>query len=130
MFKLYFLEIEKTNVAACIFFDYDRFDISKEFIPIVEAHSRYLVANPEVKVIIHGHCDTRGSREYNLALGDRRAMSVKRAMLLLGVNKDQIQTTSFGSEKPRAIGQDEDSHAQNRRSDIVYTDRDGRSTTE
>ena len=71
-------------------------------------------------IIINGHCDTRGSREYNLALGQRRANSVKRAMLLLGVNDDQVRTVSFGAEKPVANGQDEESHARNRRSDIIY----------
>ena len=103
-----------------IFFGYDRFDIPKEFIPIVEAHAKYLLENPELEITIHGHCDTRGSREYNLALGDRRANSVKRAMLLLGVSNEQIKTVSFGAEKPVAIGQDEESHSQNRRSEIIY----------
>ncbi len=103
-----------------IFFGYDRFDIPKEFIPVVEAHAKYLLENPELGITIHGHCDTRGSREYNLALGDRRANSVKRAMLLLGVSSEQIKTVSFGAEKPVAIGQDEESHSQNRRSEIIY----------
>ncbi len=124
-------QIDSTTVSAenieqaflskrIIFFGYDRFDIPKEFIPVVEAHAKYLLENPELEITIHGHCDTRGSREYNLALGDRRANSVKRAMLLLGVGSEQIKTISFGAEKPVAIGQDEESHSQNRRGEIIY----------
>ncbi len=114
-------QLDQTLLAKrSIFFEYDRFDIAKEFIPIVEAHANHLIRNPEMDIIINGHCDTRGSREYNLALGQRRANSVKRAMLLLGVNDDQVRTVSFGAEKPVANGQDEESHARNRRSDIIY----------
>ena len=111
-------EIMLTKKA--IYFAYDRFDIQKKFIPLVEAHSNFLIQNPEIKILIHGHCDVRGSREYNLALGQRRADSVKRAMLLVGVNDNQIETVSFGSEKPVAFGQDEESHSENRRVDLVY----------
>ena len=105
-----------------IYYEYDRFDIAKQYIPIVEAHAAHLLKNPEMKIFVHGHCDTRGSREYNLALGQRRADSVRKAMRLLGVADDQIEVVSFGSEKPTAFGQDEESHRQNRRSEIVYED--------
>ena len=77
-------------------------------------------AHPDFKIKIEGNCDDRGSREYNLALGQRRAESVKRAMMLLGVEEGQIETVSFGAERPLAFGQDEASWSQNRRSDIVY----------
>ncbi|MGH8676799.1 MAG: peptidoglycan-associated lipoprotein Pal [Burkholderiales bacterium] len=110
------------NVLAkrSIFYDFDRYDIKEEFVPIVEAHAKLLVEHSELKIIVQGNCDDRGSREYNLALGQRRADSVKRAMVLLGVNNRQIETVSFGAEKPVALGQDEVSWAKNRRSDIVY----------
>ena len=115
-------DTSQTNLLAqrIILFEYDRFDIPREFISLVEAHATHLLKNPEIKIVIHGHCDTRGSREYNLALGQRRAESVRKAMRLLGVADDQIQVVSFGSEKPTAHGQDEESHRQNRRSEIVY----------
>lgn len=103
-----------------VYYDYDSYAIREEFVPVVEAHARLLTAHPDLKIIVQGNCDDRGSREYNLALGQRRADSVKRAMVLLGVNDKQIETVSFGAEKPVAFGQDETSWAQNRRSDIVY----------
>ena len=103
-----------------IYYDFDRYDIGDEFVPLIEAHANFLLEHPELKVIVQGNCDDRGSREYNLALGQRRAESVKRAMALLGVSDDQIESVSFGAEKPVAFGQDEESWSQNRRSDIVY----------
>ena len=103
-----------------IYYEFDRYDIQEQYVPIVEAHARLLMAHADVKILVQGNCDDRGSREYNLALGQRRAESVKRAMVLLGVNDKQIETVSFGAEKPVAFGQDEESWAKNRRSDIVY----------
>ena len=103
-----------------IYYEYDHYDIKEEYVPIIEAHAKFLMAHPDLKIIVQGNCDDRGSREYNLALGQRRADSVKRAMVLLGVNEKQIETVSFGAEKPVAFGQDEESWAKNRRSDIVY----------
>lgn len=103
-----------------IYYDFDRYEIKEEFVPIVEAHAKFLADHPDIKVAVQGNCDDRGSREYNVALGQRRADSVKRAMALLGVSEKQIETVSFGAEKPVALGQDEESWAKNRRSDIVY----------
>jgi len=103
-----------------IYYEYDRYDIKEEYVPIIEAHAKVLLSHPDLKINVQGNCDDRGSREYNLALGQRRADSVKRAMVLLGVNEKQIETVSFGAEKPVAFGQDEESWAKNRRSDIVY----------
>jgi len=103
-----------------VYYDYNSYAIKEEFVPTVEAHAGFLTAHPDLKIVVQGNCDDRGSREYNLALGQRRADSVKRAMVLLGVNDKQIETVSFGAEKPVAFGQDETSWAQNRRSDIVY----------
>jgi peptidoglycan-associated lipoprotein len=87
---------------------------------LVTAHANYLTSNRGRKIVIQGNADERGSREYNLALGQRRADSVKKMLLLLGVGDSQIETVSFGEEKPRAKGTDEGSYAENRRSDIVY----------
>jgi peptidoglycan-associated lipoprotein len=87
---------------------------------MVETHAKFLLENKDLRVRVEGNCDERGSREYNLALGQRRADSVKRAMTLLGVPTSRIETVSFGAEKPRAPGSNEEAWAENRRSDIVY----------
>lgn len=113
-------EAESLLSKRSIYYEYDRYDIREEYVPIVEAHAKLLMAHADLKIAVQGNCDDRGSREYNLALGQRRADSVKRAMVLLGVNERQIETVSFGAEKPIAFGQDEESWAKNRRSDIVY----------
>jgi peptidoglycan-associated lipoprotein len=83
-------------------------------------HVKYLRANRDLKVEIQGNCDERGSREYNLGLGNQRALAVKAALELLGIASDRISITSFGSEKPVALGHDESSWKQNRRADFVY----------
>jgi peptidoglycan-associated lipoprotein len=103
-----------------IYYDYDSSIVKDEYKPLVTAHARYLMQNRSAKVTIQGNTDERGSREYNIALGQHRAESVKKMMVLLGANEQQIETVSFGEEKPRAEGQDEAAWAQNRRSDIVY----------
>ena len=103
-----------------IYYDFNRYDIKDKYIPLIEAHANFLLLHPELKIIIQGNCDDRGSREYNLALGQRRAEGVKRAMSLLGVSDDQMEAVSLGAEKPVAFGQNEEAWAQNRRSDILY----------
>lgn len=103
-----------------IYFDYDSTVVKDEFKPVVTAHAKFLSENRARKVVIQGNTDERGSREYNLALGQRRADSVKRMMVLIGAPDGQIETVSFGEEKPRAAGTDEASYAENRRGDIVY----------
>jgi peptidoglycan-associated lipoprotein len=103
-----------------IFYDYDKFDVKDEFRALVEAHAKYLRANPAAKMLIQGNTDERGSREYNLGLGQRRSDGVKKMMVLLGAKEEQIETVSLGEEKPRAEGHDEGAWAQNRRSDILY----------
>ena len=103
-----------------VYYDYDSSVIKDEFKPLVTAHARYLTQNRSAKTVIQGNTDERGSREYTLALGQRRADSVKQMMLLLGAQEAQIETVSFGEEKPRAAGKDEASYSENRRSDIVY----------
>src|SRR5215471_4586692 len=103
-----------------IYYDFDAYNIKEEYAHLVEAHGKFLLEHKDLKVRIEGNSDERGSREYNLALGQRRADSVKKAMTLIGVPAKQIQTVSFGSEKPKAPGHDEEAWAENRRSDIVY----------
>lgn len=103
-----------------VYYDFDSFAIKDEYKAIVEAHAKYLRDNPGAKVLLQGNADERGSREYNLALGQKRAESVKKAMELLGVQDRRMEAVSLGEEKPRALGHDEASWAENRRSDIVY----------
>jgi peptidoglycan-associated lipoprotein len=103
-----------------VFFDYDSNLIKDEFKPLVTAHARYLQEHPAVQMRIEGNADDRGSREYNLALGQRRADAVKQMMQLLGAKADQIETVSFGEEKPRCGDQSETCWSQNRRGDIAY----------
>jgi len=103
-----------------VFFEFDDFSIKKEYVPIVENHSKYLTTNPKLTVRLEGNADERGGREYNLALGQKRAEAVARSMKLFGSKDAQIESVSFGSEKPKAIGHDEASWAQNRRVDITY----------
>ena len=103
-----------------IYFGYDESSFDSRFEPVIVAHAEFLMANPGLQVEIQGNCDERGSREYNIALGQRRAEAVRRALELLGVRGDRINTVSFGAEKPVAFGRDEDSYRLNRRADIVY----------
>ena len=103
-----------------VFFEFDSFVVADKYKPMVEAHARYLSGNRAAKVTVQGHGDERGAREYNIALGQRRADAVKRMMTLLGVQEIQIETVSFGEEKPRNLGHDETAWTENRRVDIVY----------
>ena len=103
-----------------VFYDYDSFVVKDEFKPLIEAHGKYLRDNKSARVIIQGNTDERGGREYNLALGHKRAESVKKMLSILGVQESQMETVSFGKEKPRNPGSDEAAYAENRRSDIVY----------
>jgi len=103
-----------------IYFELDSNVVKEEFKPVVAAHARYLQQNRGVKMTVQGNADERGSREYNLALGQRRADAVKQAMQLLGAQPDQIESVSFGEEKPKATGHDEASWAENRRADLAY----------
>ena len=103
-----------------VYYAFDKSDIAAEYRPVVEAHAAYLKQNPNRKVRIEGNADERGSREYNLALGQRRSSSVMKAMTLLGAPERSIEAVSYGEEKPKATGHDEASWAENRRADIVY----------
>ena len=103
-----------------IYYAYDQADVTPESRKIIEANAEYLRSNPKVKVVVEGNADERGSAEYNVALGQRRADSVSKIMTLLGINSDRIETVSFGKEKPKVVGHDESAWSQNRRSDIVF----------
>src|SRR5262249_51648906 len=96
------------------------FTVADQYKPLVEAHARYLQQTRTARVTLQGHADERGSREYNIALGQKRADAVKRMMTLMGVQDVVIETVSFGMEKPRNQGHDEAAWAENRRVDIVY----------
>ena len=108
------------GVARVIYFDYDSFSIRPEFQSAVDAHSRFLTSNKARKIAIEGHTDERGGREYNLALGQKRAEAVRRSMTLLGVAESQIEAVSLGEEKPAQTGSTEESYARNRRAEVNY----------
>ena len=103
-----------------VYFDFDKSDVKPEYLDTLTAHAKYLVANPSQKIRIEGYTDERGTVEYNIALGDRRAQAVRRFMLFQGVNADQISTVSFGEAHPADPGHDETAWAKNRRAVIVY----------
>lgn len=106
--------------GVIIYFDYDRAEIKPEFVPVVAAHAKFLNGNPERRVRLEGHSDERGSREYNIGLGERRAQAVRRALMLQGVTENQITTVSYGEERPAVQGSDESAYSKNRRVELVY----------
>ena len=103
-----------------VYFDYNQAAVPDKYDSMLVANAAYLKAHPDVKAEVQGNCDERGSREYNLALGARRAQAVKRALELAGANGSNISAISYGAEKPVALGKDEASYSRNRRADIVY----------
>jgi len=105
-----------------VFFDYDDSSIKDSDRPLLEAHASYLQRHPAAKVTVQGNADERGSREYNIALGQRRADAVKRVLTVLGAADRQIETVSFGKEKPRCVLSEESCWSENRRADLVYAD--------
>ena len=109
-----------------IYFDLDKYEVKDEYKDLVAAHAKYLTTNKGFKVLIQGNTDERGSREYNLSLGQKRSDAVKRSLALLGVKDDQIESVSLGEEKPKNAGHDESAWAENRRADILYKAPDGR----
>ena len=104
-----------------IYYDLDKYDIKDEYRPIVQAHGKYLQANRGKKMLVQGNCDERGSREYNIALGQRRAEGVKRMLVLMGATEAQVEPVSLGEEKPRCTEHTEGCWQQNRRSDMLYS---------
>jgi peptidoglycan-associated lipoprotein len=102
-----------------LYFDYDRSDVRPEYQPVIAAHAAYLARTPKAAVILEGHTDERGSREYNLALGERRSQAV-RQLMQLGAAPTQIEVVSYGEERPTALGHDESAWQLNRRVEIIY----------
>jgi peptidoglycan-associated lipoprotein len=103
-----------------VYFDYDSYLLKEDAKPVTESHARYLTANQGRRIVIEGNTDERGGSEYNLALGQKRAEAVRKTLTVLGVPESQMETVSFGKEKPKALGSDEASWAENRRADIMY----------
>jgi peptidoglycan-associated lipoprotein len=103
-----------------IFYDFDKYDVKDEYKPMLQAHARYLAQNPNAKMLIQGNADERGSREYNIALGQKRADGVKKLLQLMGVQESQVEAVSLGEEKPRCTENAEACYSQNRRSDLLY----------
>ena len=105
-----------------VFFDFDSFVVKDEYRPMLEAHAGYLMSKSDAHVILQGNADERGSREYNLALGQKRAEAVRKSLAVLGVKDSQMEAISFGEEKPRNEGHTDAAYAENRRTDVVYSD--------
>jgi peptidoglycan-associated lipoprotein len=103
-----------------LYYDYDKYDVKEEYKPMLQAHARYLAQNRNAKMLIQGNCDERGSREYNIALGQKRADGVKKMLLLMGAQESQVESVSLGEEKPRCSEATEACYSQNRRSDMLY----------
>jgi peptidoglycan-associated lipoprotein len=108
------------STKRSVYFDFDDFTIKNEYTDVVATHGKYLGPQPALHIRIEGNADERGSAEYNLALGQKRAEAVLRALKVYGVKDSQMEPVSFGSEKPKAAGHDEAAWAQNRRADLVY----------
>jgi peptidoglycan-associated lipoprotein len=104
-----------------VFYDFDKYDVKDEYRPILQAHGKYLAEHRGSKMLIQGNCDERGSREYNIALGQRRAEGVKRMLVLMGATAAQVEPVSLGEEKPRCTDHAEGCWSQNRRSDMLYS---------
>jgi len=103
-----------------IFFDYDKFEVKDEYRPLVEAHAKYLRENPSARMLIQGNADERGSREYNVGLGQRRSDSVKKMLVLLGARENQLESVSLGEEKPVCAESNEGCWSKNRRGEMLY----------
>ena len=109
------------KTRSVIYFEYDSSEIRSEYLDVVAAHAAYLIKYPTTKVRLEGHTDERGSREYNIGLGERRAQAVRRALASQGVADTQIATVSYGEERPAAAGGDEAAYSQNRRVELAYS---------
>ena len=108
-----------SSAKRSVYYEFDGYDVKPEYRGLVEEHAKYLRQNPQARITIEGNADERGSREYNVALGQRRAESVVRMMVVFGVRPEQIEAVSFGKERPRAAGHDEAAWAENRRADFA-----------
>ncbi|MGL4454354.1 MAG: peptidoglycan-associated lipoprotein Pal [Plesiomonas sp.] len=110
-------ELQQNNI---VYFGFDKYDIQPEFAQMLDAHATFLRDNPSYKVVVEGHADERGTPEYNIALGERRASAVKMYLQGRGVNAEQVSIVSYGKEKPAVLGHTEDAYAKNRRAVLVY----------
>src|SRR5712692_5583665 len=110
----------KDLTKRSVFYEYDKYDIKDEFLPVLQVPGKYLAENRGKKMLVQGNCDERGSREYNIALGQRRADGVKRMLVLMGATEAQVEPVSLGEEKPRCVDHNEGCWSQNRRSDMLY----------
>jgi peptidoglycan-associated lipoprotein len=108
------------GIATVIYFDFDRSDIRPEYASLINSHAKHLASAGGVKIRVEGHTDERGSREYNIALAERRAQAVRRALMLQGAGDAQLTTVSYGEERPAVAGSDESVYAKNRRVELVY----------
>ncbi|BDH46636.1 hypothetical protein TUM12370_26800 [Salmonella enterica subsp. enterica serovar Choleraesuis] len=115
--RLQMQQLQQNNI---VYFDYDKYDIRSDFAEMLDAHANFLRSNPSYKVTIEGHADERGTPEYNIALGERRASAVKMYLQGKGVSADQMSIVSYGKEKPAVLGHDESAYAKNRRAVLVY----------
>jgi peptidoglycan-associated lipoprotein len=104
-----------------VFFDYDKFEVKDEYRPLIEAHAKYLRENPNAKMLIQGNADERGSREYNIALGQKRSDNVRKMLVLLGARDAQLESVSLGEEKPMCAESNEQCWSKNRRGDMLYS---------
>ncbi|EAP0778394.1 peptidoglycan-associated lipoprotein Pal [Salmonella enterica] len=111
------LQLQQNNI---VYFDLDKYDIRSDFAAMLDAHANFLRSNPSYKVTVEGHADERGTPEYNISLGERRANAVKMYLQGKGVSADQISIVSYGKEKPAVLGHDEAAYAKNRRAVLVY----------
>jgi peptidoglycan-associated lipoprotein len=109
--------------ARSVYFGFDTFSVDSKYEPLVQAHGQFLASHPQVQIRIEGNADERGSREYNLALGDKRAQVVARQLEVMGAKPAQVEAVSYGEERPKAEGHDEAAWAENRRADIRYLKR-------
>jgi len=103
-----------------VYFNYDQYDVKSEYNSQLQAHAKFIASEPNARVLVQGNTDDRGSREYNLALGQRRADAVKKQLVLMGAPEAQIESVSLGKEKPKALGDNEAAWAENRRADMLY----------
>ena len=111
---------EGTLAKRSVYYDLDKYDIKAEYRPLLQAHGKYLAEHRNAKMLVQGNCDERGSREYNIALGQRRSEGVKRMLVLMGASDSQVEPVSLGEEKPRCNEHAEGCWSQNRRSDMLY----------
>lgn len=115
--------VEVANLQTVFYFDFDQSSLRSDSVADLEAHAQYLASNPSSSVRLEGHADERGTREYNIALGERRAKAIERFLAVNGVSSAQVETISYGEEKPAVMGSSEGSWAQNRRVELKYVSR-------